>query len=357
MDTIHGQPKAVVFDWGGTIMANLPYSGPMASWPEVVQMPAVSETLQALSRRYRLALATNAQESDAGLVIAALARAGLDGFFERVFTPHELNGCRKPQAVFFHAIQKELGICGSELVMVGDDALVDAGGAVLAGWRSVWYNPDNKIAPGCQPPHDAEIQNLGELPALLSQPFLPGVSEARFWLCEQHSTPNLLVHIDMVACLSYLMAVWLRDTGQAVDPILAHRGGMLHDLAKISARNSPLNHGEMAARLLEERGQPVLARIAVSHMLFNIHHPEHAPHTWEEKIVYYADKLVEQNQVVSMELRLRALRERYSLDARAVEEVSNAMLSLEREIAAAIGCSPAELVARLQQAFFRGGSG
>ena len=353
----HGQPQAVVFDWGGTIMANLPYSGPMASWPEVAQMPAASETLQTLSRQYRLALATNAQESDADLVKAALARAGLDGLFDRVFTPRELNGCRKPQAAFFHAVQKELGYCGSDLVMVGDDALVDAGGAVMAGWRSIWYNPNNKTAPGCQPLHDAEIQNLGELPALLAGPFLPGVSEARYWLIEQNATPNLLVHIDMVACLSYLMAVWLRVSGLAVNPILAHRGGLLHDLAKISARNNSLSHGELAARLLEERGQPALARIAVSHMLFNIHHPENAPRTWEEKIVYYADKLVEQNQVVSMDLRLRALRERYSLDARAVEEVSTAMLSLEREISTAIGCSPTDLVARLQQAFVRGWSG
>jgi putative hydrolase of the HAD superfamily len=347
--------KAVVFDWGDTLMVNYSdFIGPMVDWPQVSAVSGAQQILDDLSGKYHLALATNAEESDASRVKAALARVRLDEKIENIFTPHELNGFRKPDKAFFRAIEQTLGISRNNLVMVGDDPIGDIAGATLAGWRAIWLNSNGRAAPGSLPLHSAEIIHLLELPTALQALSLPGVEQARAWLLEQGSSANLLVHVEMVACLAYQMALWLRAAGHKVDPVLAHRGGLLHDLAKISARGTRHNHSVLGALSLEEKGQPELARIAHSHMLFNILVEDSCPSTWEEKLVYYADKLVEGGQVVSMDVRMQALRERYNIDPQQVKAVIAEIRALEQKICLAVGCTKEELLTRLQTAFLSG---
>ena len=69
--------RVVMFDWGDTVMRNLPGStGPMAVWPRVEAVPGIAEALSILHPHHHLLLATNAEDSGAGLVRAALARVG-----------------------------------------------------------------------------------------------------------------------------------------------------------------------------------------------------------------------------------------------------------------------------------------
>ncbi|GAP09885.1 protein containing uncharacterized domain HDIG [Bellilinea caldifistulae] len=347
--------KVIAFDWGGTLMTGSgPQDRPMVEWPEVEAVSGAVEVLQILRSRFRLVVCTNAEISTAEQVRAALDRVGLAGYVEAVFTPKELGNARKPQVDFFRRVEDALGVSRHEALMVGDDPLGDIGGAVVAGWRAVWFNPSGKPAPALLPLGDAEIMRLEELPAVLQCHRLPAVDQARLWLLEQRATANLLVHVEMVAALAYQMAVWLRNSGQPVNPLLAQRGGLLHDLCKISARGTKILHGDLAAEWLHAHGETELAGIAATHMLFNLIEDGKRPATWEEKIVYYADKLVENGQVVPFSRRMDALRQRYAMDQALIDRLAEAIPPLESELTAPLGWTIEDLVERLQQSFWKG---
>jgi putative nucleotidyltransferase with HDIG domain len=352
----HASPWTLVFDWGDTLMVNFPgQMGPMADWPVVAAVEGAAAALASLSSRYTCVLATNASDSRSREVRMALARVGLDAYFKAIFTSGEL-GFRKPEADFFRGLQKALGRDPDTIVMIGDDFHSDMLGAQMAGWRSLWYNPGHKTAPGLLPTHDAEVMRLADLPALLNAPFQPDYARCQSWLQEQQLPRSLLNHIDAVASTAYLLSVWLRAAGQTVDPILTQRGALLHDMAKMKAMEiSPeesIDHGELAARMLLERGEPALAECARRHGLFALIQPELAPRTWEEKLVYFADKLVEGSQVAGLVERIAALRLRYPHDSEKIAAMAPALFALQDEICAAMGFPAGELVGRIQQAFF-----
>lgn len=344
----------IVFDAGDTIILTHPeFSGSMAHWPRLEAVPGVGEMLSALADRYPLVVASNAADSNAPLVRAGMVRLGLADFFSSFFTPAELNGARKPEQAFFLALEQQLGVSRSELVMVGDGYANDIVGAAQAGWRGVWFNPAGNSAPGLNPLHSAEITHMTDLPDALEDLDLPSVSTALAWLAGQGAGVNLIQHITMVAALAYQMAVWLRQAGEKVNPVLAHRGGLLHDLAKVPAREQRTDHGRMAALILAERGQPVLARIADRHLFFNIISQERRPETWEERLVYFADRLVERGKIVPFEQRLAAMVERHGrmMPEEEMDHIIDAILSLESDISRRLGWSGDQLLDQLRQAY------
>ena len=228
--------KAIIFDWGDTVMRNFTeYPGPMANWPRVEAMPGIEYALQALHPHHRLVMATNAADSGRDLVVAALRRVALDGHFDAVYTAREL-GARKPEPAFYQAMLQALGCPPHEATMVGDDYRADVCGAKQAGLRAIWYNPAASPCPDVHPLHDAEVQALASLPATLSGPRLPDVAECLQLLAGQEVPPNVITHCRAVAAVAHDLACRLRSRGHAVDPLLAHRGGLLHDLDKASSR-------------------------------------------------------------------------------------------------------------------------
>lgn len=344
------QNSVIAFDWGNTLMVELPqYSGMMAEWPEVAAVVGAQAALAELSERFHLIIASNAVDSNADRVRDALRRVGLDTYIKEIFTSHEVEG-KKPQRKYFQSIQSRLPI-NAEYILVGDNYSTDIVGAWQAGWLAVWYNPSGAAAPGLLPLHDIEIQHLQDLPAALAAPRLPGWNQTQAWLTEQQAPANLILHVQSVANIAYQLAIWLRAAGEKVDPLLAQRGGMLHDLAKVnSLKKTSINHGEAAARILAEYGQPALAEIARRHILTNLLDESLAPHTWEEKVVYLADKLSEGSRLVTLDQRINALSQRYNRFSAGIQSCLPALHKLQREICTHIHIPEGELTDRLQSA-------
>ena len=159
--------EAVVFDWGDTVMRDFrTREGPMAAWPLVEAVAGVEEVLRTLHPRYRLAIATNATDSNENLVRAALARVGLDEFLEWVFVSSDL-GVEKPDRRFFAAVLAGLHLPPHQVAMVGDNYANDVRGAKTAGLWTVWFNPQGGPAPKAAAEHDAEISELSQLEGAL----------------------------------------------------------------------------------------------------------------------------------------------------------------------------------------------
>lgn len=333
--------RAVLFDWGDTVMRNLPYPGAMADWPRVEAVPGAGEALEVLSERYRLALATNAEDSGPAQIKAALQRVGLGEAFSAILTARRL-GARKPERGFFVAALAEMAFAPGEVAMVGDDYHADISGAKEAGLRAVWYNPRQSCCPVPHPLHDAEIASMNELPGALAGLHLPDVAECRAMLLRQDAPPPVLRHVEAVAALTYRLAVGLRRAGVAINPLVAHRGALLHDLDKITSLQQGRIHGELGAEILRGVGQPVLADIVERHLMSAILDPERGPRTWEQKLVYYCDKVVEGDRVVTFAERLEALCGRYPQYAEEMRACESAVLALEEEIRRMLGASPSQ---------------
>jgi putative hydrolase of the HAD superfamily len=343
--------RALVFDWGNTLMQVFPqYAGAMVDWPEVAAVPGANVALHALSGRFRLVVATNAADSSAEQVQAALDRVGLGQYIEAVYTMHEL-GARKPQTAFFFALEQALGLGRDQIAMVGDEFLADVMGATRAGWQAIWLNPRGQAAPALLPVQAADLSTLAELPEVLTRPFVPGLDLCRSWLQEQGSL-GVMQHVELVAALAYWLALELRRQGVKVDPLLAQRGGLLHDLCKLKGKgqSGADDHGRRAALWLHAQGLFELAEIADRHMLFGVNQLERAPRSWEEKLVYFCDKLVEGNRVVSFEERLEALRARYNLDVEQLGRVQQYLADLRSELCSRLEIPEAQLVSQLRAA-------
>jgi len=159
--------RAIVFDWGNTLMRVFPEShGPMAYWPRVEAMPGVIPALVELRSIYPLYLATNASDSDANLVRFALRRLGLEDFFVDIFTSKELQA-RKPNPLFYQSVLHVCGFIADEVVVMRDGYHADVLGARQAGLHAIWYNHALLPSPIDPPMHDVEIQAMSDLPAVL----------------------------------------------------------------------------------------------------------------------------------------------------------------------------------------------
>lgn len=314
---------------------------PMAEGPRIEAIPGAQEALRALHGKYTLAVATNDRPWDTPLVRKALARIDLDRYFDLVVTARDL-GVAKPDPALFRAVLERLALAPGEAVMVGDAYRVDIVGAKAAGLRAIWFNPSGAPCPLVHPVHDTEIRAMAELPAALEQRRIPDLGEALQILRDHAVPPNIVRHSLAVAAVAHHLAVRLREHGERLDPLLVHRGGLLHDLDKLSSEK-PTDHGAKAGQLLRALGWPALAAIAESHVL-GAH-----PTTWEEKLVHYADKTVDEDRVVGLTERLSALTHRYPAQGNQVSQALPFLIALEKEILGKLPAQKETVMAELRK--------
>ena len=134
--------KAVIFDWGNTLMTDFGLEGPMCDWPRVEAVSGACETLKDLFGHFSLIVATNGKSSGAPEVSRAMERVGLNRFFEAVFAQKDW-GVGKPDKAFFEVICRESGLKPDECLMVGDHAEKDVKGASDFGMRALLFDPEN----------------------------------------------------------------------------------------------------------------------------------------------------------------------------------------------------------------------
>jgi putative hydrolase of the HAD superfamily len=340
--------KSICFDWGNTLMVDFPqFDGPMKDWPEVQTLPEVVETLEKLSQKYKLYVATNAEASSADEVYKALERVDIAKYISNVFTRSELHA-KKPSLKFFYQLIKNIGDPG--MVFIGDDYQKDILGSVNAGLVTIWYNPVFCAAPAHIPVHDAEFSRFSQLPELLEQPLLPSLQTCQQWIMEQPTSHGLHMHIHTVAAIAYQLALWCNENGKVVDPLLVQRAGFLHDLGKLVQDDESAHHGEIAAKILNKKGFSQLATIVEKHPLLCLNDEKQKPESIPDKLVYLADKYVEGSRIIPLEERIAQLVVRYPKDEDQIRDIKGKLLQLQNECCDWMGFTPNEILFQIQQA-------
>lgn len=130
----------ILFDWGDTVMYDDPLlTVPMAEWNAVRAVEGIADALADLQAGGRqVVLATGAVISDEGQIRQALARAGLDTYFSRVYCFKNTN-LPKSEAFYRH-ILADLNVPASDVMMVGDSFEKDVQIPNALGIYAVWFN-------------------------------------------------------------------------------------------------------------------------------------------------------------------------------------------------------------------------
>jgi len=130
----------ILFDWGDTVMYDDPaLTVPMVEWKAVRVVEGIADVLADLhSSGRKIILATGAMISDEGQIRGALARAGLDSYFFRVYC---FKNTHLPKGeAFYRHILADLGVPASDVVMVGDFFEKDVQIPNSLGIFAVWFN-------------------------------------------------------------------------------------------------------------------------------------------------------------------------------------------------------------------------
>ena len=146
---------------------------------------------------------------------------------------------------------------------------------------------------------------------------LPSREQAIELLRKNNCPPKVIRHCEEVAKLALEIAGKLEKKGIKVDLKLVEVGALLHDIGR--SKSHAVDHGVIGAKIVESEGLPEeVVRIIRRHVGGGITAQEadrfgwpkdvYEPVTLEEKIVSYADKLIDKSKRVPIDLEIERLR-------------------------------------------------
>jgi putative nucleotidyltransferase with HDIG domain len=199
-------------------------------------------------------------------------------------------------------------------------------------------------------------------------------------LLKEHRVPSHIVKHSLAAAkLAVFLAERLKENGIAVDVNLVDRACLLHDIFRIcdfkqsddgkfeqnitqksKPRRQRLKAHEDAAYDLLKGKYPALALTVKKHRYTALLDEKERPTTWEEKLVYYADKRVMHNRIVPLKQRLEEAHKRnapprHHKVRRNIDtaKIDGLIYKLEKEIFNKVGLDPLEVTAEFIDSYHR----
>lgn len=160
----------------------------------------------------------------------------------------------------------------------------------------------------------------------------PDIEECNSILSIYKVPDNIIRHCREVARVSLVMLNSLKTAGCPLDEDALEAAALLHDIAKREK-----NHAQAGGELLKELGYGKVGEIIASHTDIEVN--ENAIIT-ENEILYLADKLVNEDKVISVEERFRHSLEIYGNNPQALEKIKrrwNTAEKIARKIEKATG--------------------
>jgi uncharacterized protein len=194
-------------------------------------------------------------------------------------------------------------------------------------------------------------------------------------LAEYHVPPHIVNHSKTVAKLAVFLAKRLNENGTAVNITLLESACLLHDLLRVHDFKEPdynkfeqnltkekqakwkklrskykaISHEDAAYDILKEQ-YPAMALTIKRHRYMALLDEIEKPQSWEEKLLYYADKRVMHDKIVPLKERLAEGHKRniFKHDSAARSKINTAkvdplIFQMEKEIFEKIGLDPLEV--------------
>ena len=141
---------------------------------------------------------------------------------------------------------------------------------------------------------------------------IPGVNECLDLMEQYHMLPNIKDHSIIVARVAEIITNGLIAAGHklSMDRVIA--GALLHDIGKTACLDNNDDHAAKGVKICLAHNLDPIADIVGEHVILRNYSPGN--NFTEKEIVYYADKRVNHDQVVSLEERLTYILDRYGMN-------------------------------------------
>jgi uncharacterized protein len=153
---------------------------------------------------------------------------------------------------------------------------------------------------------------------------IPSVEECNDLMRRYDMQQNIVEHSVQVMRVSLAITDNLKNKAK-INRDLVIAASLLHDITKTRAIKTKEKHDESGGELLRELGFISIAEIVEHHVILKSFNPH--GRLEEREIVYYADKRVAHDKIVTIEERVRDLIHRYG-----VTEGIRSLLSLQKSI-------------------------
>ena len=154
------------------------------------------------------------------------------------------------------------------------------------------------------------------------------------------------IHVQLVAQTALYFSYCLqKHKGIVINIALLEAGALLHDIDKNIEYLPTETHPQTGVRILRNEGYEEVAELIKNHSVQNIENEQTAPKTWEEKLLFLADKMVKQDIITVDERFDLWLEDEYMSQEQKtmLRRVYPHVKSLEYDICSLIGVLPGNM--------------
>jgi uncharacterized protein len=141
---------------------------------------------------------------------------------------------------------------------------------------------------------------------------------------------NIIAHSIVVEQVASLLARRLRQAGENVVLEKVMAGALMHDIAKTLCLRTKQDHAIKGEEICVDHRFFEIADIVAEHIVLVDYDPHDGVR--EKEIVYYADKRVNHDVVVSLEERLEYLLDHYGRNKESLRQLIRKNFSLCKEV-------------------------
>jgi uncharacterized protein len=175
---------------------------------------------------------------------------------------------------------------------------------------------------------------------------IPSAKECLELMDQYGMLDNIKAHSIMVKKIAILIGQGLKDAGMGISLEKIAAGALLHDIGKTLCLNTGDDHEAKGREICLKNHLDEIADIVGEHVRLKDYHLD-SPIS-EKEIVYYADKRVNDDKVVSLEERLRYLIRRYAKNmehiSQRIRENFQLCRAVEKKLFAKLDFRPEDLV-------------
>lgn len=174
---------------------------------------------------------------------------------------------------------------------------------------------------------------------------IPSVDNCLKLMAQYHMLPNIREHSIVVARVAEIITSGLISAGHDLSLETVIAGALLHDIGKTSCLDNNDDHAVKGAAICLSHHLEAVADIVAEHVILKNYLPGNG--FSEKEIVYYSDKRVNHNQVVSLEERLAYILARYGKNNRircqAIRENYDLCQDLEKRMFSELPFNPDDI--------------
>ncbi|MBW2708997.1 MAG: HD domain-containing protein [Deltaproteobacteria bacterium] len=141
---------------------------------------------------------------------------------------------------------------------------------------------------------------------------IPSIGECYHFMDKYHMLAHIKAHSVVVARVARMIARGLQEVNPEISVSKTTVGALLHDIGKTPSLNSGRDHAKIGEQICIENGLDEIAPIVAEHVRLRDYRLHGADS--EKEVVFYADKRVNHDRIVTLKEREGYILKRYGRD-------------------------------------------